>query len=135
MTRREKRKIGLFCLTASAVLLLLCSQCSPLYPINVWCDANCLLTVGRVMKAGGVVYRDIYEQKGPTLYLLHMIAACMSDSSFLGVYVLEALSFAAALCLACRMMLRRMSARAACARGQRGGLLPAVSDGGADARP
>lgn len=115
MTRREKRKIGLFCLTASAVLLLLCSQCSPLYPINVWGDANCLLTVGRVMKAGGVVYRDIYEQKGPTLYLLHMIAACMSDSSFLGVYVLEALSFAAALCLACRMMLRRMRLRAACA--------------------
>lgn len=115
MARREKRNIGLFCLTASAVLLLLCSQCSPLYPINVWGDANCLLTVGRVMKAGGVVYRDIYEQKGPTLYLLHMIAACMSDGSFLGVYVLEVLSFAAALYMACRMMLRRMSARAACA--------------------
>lgn len=115
MARREKRKIGLFCLTASAVLLLLCSQCSPLYPINVWGDANCLLTVGRVMKAGGVVYRDIYEQKGPTLYLLHMIAACMSGGSFLGVYVLEVLSLAAALCLACRMMLRRMSARSACA--------------------
>ena len=115
MARREKRKIGLFCLAASAVLLLLCSQCSPLYPINVWGDANCLLTVGRVMKAGGVVYRDIYEQKGPTLYLLHMLAACMSDGSFLGVYVLEVLSLAATLCLACRMMLRRMSARAACA--------------------
>lgn len=114
MARRGKMKIGLFCLTASAVLLLLCSQCSPLYPINVWGDANCLLTVGRVMKAGGVVYRDIYEQKGPTLYLLHMIAACMSDGSFLGVYVLEVLSLAATLCLACRMMLRRMSARAAC---------------------
>lgn len=113
--RKEKWNIGLFCLTASAVLLLLCSQCSPLYPINVWGDANCLLTVGRVMKAGGVVYRDIYEQKGPTLYLLHMIAACMSDGSFLGVYVLEVLSFAAVLYLACRMMLRRMSARAACA--------------------
>ena len=97
------------------MLLLLCSQCSPLYPINVWGDANCLLTVGRVMKAGGVVYRDIYEQKGPTLYLLHMLAACMSDGSFLGVYVLEVLSLAATLCLACRMMLRRMSARAACA--------------------
>lgn len=115
MARREKLKTGLFCLTASAVLLLLCSQCSPLYPINVWGDANCLLTVGRVMKAGGVVYRDIYEQKGPTLYLLHMIAACLSDSSFLGVYVLEVLSLAAALYLACRMMLRRMSACTACA--------------------
>ena len=115
MARKGKWKTGLFCLAASAVLLLLCSQCSPLYPINVWGDANCLLTVGRVMKAGGVVYRDIYEQKGPTLYLLHMIAACITERSFLGVYVLEVLSFAAALFIACEGMLRRVSVRAACA--------------------
>lgn len=113
MTRKEGIKLGLFCLTASAVLLLLCSQCSPLYPLNVWGDANCLLTVGRVMKAGGVVYRDIYEQKGPTLYLMHMLAACISERSFWGVYVLEVLSFAAVLFLACRIMRQRL--RAACA--------------------
>ena len=95
------------CLLAACVLLLLCSQCSPLYPINVWGDANCLMTVGRVMKEGGVIYRDIYEQKGPTLYLIHAIAACISDSSFLGVYVLEALSFAAVLYLAYGMIKRR----------------------------
>lgn len=115
MTRREKRQVALFCLAASALLLLLCSQCSPLYPINVWGDANCLLTVGRVMKAGGVVYRDIYEQKGPTLYLIHMLAACITERSFLGVYVLEVLSFAAALALTCRVMARRMPVRPACA--------------------
>ena len=56
---REKLHMGLLCLIASGILLALCSQCSPLYPINVWGDANCLLTVGRVMRAGGVVYRDI----------------------------------------------------------------------------
>jgi len=111
---RKKLYIGLFCLMASAVLLLLCSQCSPLYPINVWGDANCLLTVGRVMKAGGVVYRDIYEQKGPTLYLIHAIAACISDTSFHGVYVMEVFSLAAALYLACRIGMRRRSAWAAC---------------------
>lgn len=111
---REKLHIGLLCLIASGVLLLLCSQCSPLYPINVWGDANCLLTVGRVMKEGGVVYRDIYEQKGPTLYLIHAIAACISDNSFLGVYVLEVLSLAAALYLACRIGMRRRGAWAAC---------------------
>ena len=85
--------LAALCLLASCVLLLLCSQCSPLYPTNVWVDANCLLTVGRVMKEGGVLYRDIYEQKGPTLYLIHAIAACISDTSFLGVYVLEVVSF------------------------------------------
>ncbi|MBR5561150.1 MAG: hypothetical protein IKU73_07035 [Clostridia bacterium] len=102
------------CALAAAVLLLLCSQCSPLYPINVWGDANCLLTVGRVMREGGVVYRDIYEQKGPTLYLIHALAACISDTSFLGVYVLEVVSFALVLYMACRLAMRRRGAWAAC---------------------
>ena len=105
---RENIYIGLLCLIASAVLLLLCSQCSPLYPINVWGDANCLLTVGRVMREGGIVYRDIYEQKGPTLYLIHALAACISDTSFLGVYVLEVVSFAAVLYMACRLAMHRV---------------------------
>lgn len=106
-TIREKLHIGLFCLIVSALLLLLCSQCSPLYPTNVWVDANCLFTVGRVMREGGVVYRDIYEQKGPMLYLIHAIAAAISDTSFFGVYVMEVLSFAAALYAACRLVMRR----------------------------
>jgi len=105
--KKQTVLLAAFCLLASSVLLLLCSQCSPLYPTNVWVDANCLLTVGRVMKAGGVLYRDIYEQKGPTLYLINMLAACISDTSFFGVYVMEALSFAATLFLACRIAMRR----------------------------
>lgn len=104
---REKCWAALLCLMASAVLLLLCSQCSPLYPINVWVDANCIFTVGRVMKEGAVLYRDIYEQKGPMLYLIHAVSACISDSSFLGVYVMEVISFAAALYAACILVMRR----------------------------
>lgn len=101
---RQKHAVLLgLCALAAALLLLLCSQCSPLYPLNIWGDANCLLTVGRVMKEGGVVYRDVYEQKGPTLYLIHALAAHISDTSFLGVYVMEAISLAAAMYGACRM--------------------------------
>ena len=107
-SKKETIGTALFCLIAAAVLLLLCSQCSPLYPINLWDDANCLLTVGRVMRAGGVLYRDIYEQKGPTLYLLHLLAAMISDSSFLGVYLLETLSLAAAMLISCRALRRRV---------------------------
>ena len=61
--KKRERALALTCCAAMAALMLLfTSQCSPLYPINVWGDANCLLTVGRVMKRGGVLYRDIYEQ-------------------------------------------------------------------------
>ena len=106
MNRKRRREWACalaVCLAMAAVMLLFASQSSPLYPINEWADANCLLTVGRVMRAGGVVYRDIYEQKGPTLYLLHALAACVSDSGFLGVYLMETLSLAAALFAAYRL--------------------------------
>ncbi len=103
------------CLCVSALLLLLCSQSSPLYPINLWDDANCLLTVGRLMRRGGVLYRDIYEQKGPTLYLLHFFAAMISDTSFLGVYLMEVASLAATLMLTRRALRRRMGERPALA--------------------
>ena len=106
---KERVRRGALCLLAAALLLLFCSQCSPLYPLNIWGDANCLLTVGRVMRAGGVLYRDIYEQKGPTLYLIHALAACLSDSGFVGVYVMEVLSLAAALYSACLLLRRRLS--------------------------
>ena len=114
----EKRRGGraalaLACAAAAFVLLLLCSQSSPLYPTNAWVDANCLLTVGRVMKAGGVVYRDIYEQKGPLLYLIHLLAAHISDTSFMGVFVMEVCSLAAVLYMACRLGMRRSSGFAA----------------------
>ena len=112
--KRQKHAILLgLCALAAALLLLLCSQCSPLYPLNIWGDANCLLTVGRVVKEGGVVYRDIYEQKGPTLYLIHALAAGISDTSFLGVYVMEVISLTAALYIACRLAMRRRHMREA----------------------
>ena len=102
---KKERNIALaVCAVLAALILLLTSQSSPLYPINLWGDANCLFTVGRVMKDGGVLYRDIYEQKGPLLYLIHALAACLSDISFWGVYIMEALAMTVALYAAYRLM-------------------------------
>ncbi len=73
----------------SVVIALFAFQSSPLYPINSWEDPNCFLTVGRAVLDGKVMYRDIYEQKGPYVYFVHMFAALISDTSFLGVWILE----------------------------------------------
>lgn len=40
------------------------------YPITLP-DPNCYLTVGRAMAAGKVMYKDIFDQKGPWTYFLH----------------------------------------------------------------
>ena len=73
----------------SFLTILLLSQSSPLYPMNIWDDPNCFMTVGRSVLGGKVMYKDIFEQKGPLLYFIHAGAALISSSSFLGVFLLE----------------------------------------------
>ena len=108
--KQRRRAVLSACILLVAAFLMtaLCSMSSPLYPINIWDDANCLLTVGRAMRTGKVLYRDIYEQKGPLLYFAHMLSACVSDTSFLGVYLLESLCVCGFLFLSARILRRRI---------------------------
>lgn len=77
----------------SFLFLGLCSKSSPLYPMNIWPDVNCFFTVGKSMLHGMIPYRDLYEQKGPILYFLYALAALISENSFVGAYILDAVSF------------------------------------------
>ena len=86
------------------VLIMICSKSSLLYPLNDWVDANTYHTVGRGMLHGKVPYRDLYEQKGPLLYLLHAAAAAVAESSFLGVFIIEAIAAGAFFLTAARLL-------------------------------
>ncbi len=88
----------------AVVAIGICSKSSPIYPFNDWYDSNCFLTVGKSMLHGFVPYRDIFEQKGPVLYMLHALAALISDKSFVGVYFIEVL-FAAFFLVICYKIL------------------------------
>ena len=89
----------LFACAASFGVLAVCSKSSFLYPMNDWVDVNCFFTVGRGILHGAVPYRDLYEQKGPLIYFLFALAGQISESSFLGVFLLEWM------CLACFLYL------------------------------
>lgn len=82
----------LYCLLISSAFLLICTKSSPLYPLNDWQDANAFFTMGKGMMNGKVLYRDLFEQKGPLLYFLHGLAYLISNTSFLGVYLLEVIA-------------------------------------------
>ena len=90
--RRVLPRFLFACLAAFSVLAV-CSKSSFLYPMNDWVDVNCFFTVGRGILHGLVPYRDLYEQKGPLIYFLYALAGQISESSFIGVYLLEGLSF------------------------------------------
>ena len=73
----------------TTVFVTICSKCSPIYPLNNWDDANCFFTVGKSIANGSVLYRDIFEQKGPLLYFVYVIAYWISANTFLGAYFIE----------------------------------------------
>lgn len=87
---KYKKSIWLIYLAlASFITVTICSKCSFLYPFNDWVDANCYMTVAKSMANGKLLYTDIYEQKGPWMYFLHIIARLISPNTFLGAYLLE----------------------------------------------
>ena len=101
MKRREWRGSGegsagplrpaawLSALCAALLTLLFASTSSPLYATNFWTDTNIYFTIGRGMLRGLMPYRDLFDHKGPLLYLIYAAGARLSEGSFLGVFALE----------------------------------------------
>ena len=95
VTDKNKLTVGclIFLFILAVISITVCSKASRLYPLNNWDDANCFYTVGRAAVNGQVIYKDIFEQKGPWLYFIYSFACLISGNSFLGAYLYEVASF------------------------------------------
>ena len=89
--KKKKIFIILYCLLISIIVLLLNSKCSPLYPFNGWDDFNSFYTVGSCWYKGLIPYKDLFEQKGPFLYIIFMIGYLLTPNKFTGIFILEIL--------------------------------------------
>ena len=89
---KQNYKIILFCLIISAIILIFTSCNSPLYPHNFSPDINAYFTIGRGWLEGKIPYKDLFDQKGPILYIIYMFAAAISNKSFVGIYILEVIN-------------------------------------------
>lgn len=56
-------------------------------------DANAFFTVGKSMMNNVLPYKDLFEQKGPLLYVIYGIGYLISHKTFHGVFILEVLAF------------------------------------------
>lgn len=93
----EKRitiKEIVFAFLVSTLLLLICTKSSPLYPMNDWTDVNCIYIMGKAVNNGMVMYRDIFDHKGPVLYFIFAIADIISGDSALGLWIFEVICVA-----------------------------------------
>ncbi len=93
MKNKSQKYIILYCFLTTLITLLLTTKNSPLYAFNDWMDANAFFTVGKSMMHGLIPYKDIFEQKGPFLYLLYGIGYLISHKSFLGIFIIELIVF------------------------------------------
>lgn len=94
MTRPAWRRQAIWCVVVSAAVLLLCSKSSPLFVLNDWMDANIFFTMGKSLFQGKVLYRDVFDHKGPVLYLLYGLGWLVDHTGFTGVFLLEIAAFA-----------------------------------------
>ena len=95
----ENRRAFACCVLCTLLAAAVCSECSLLYPINSHVNQNCFFTVGRAWMNGMVPYRDLFEQKGPLLYLVYGAGSLVSRGGFFGIFLIELVSGSAFLYL------------------------------------
>ena len=85
----KKNRIALFCFIVAFITITFASRTSPLVPVNDSYDVNQFFTMGRGTLHGLKPYAEIYDQKGPAFVFLWTLIAAVSETSFLGAYILE----------------------------------------------
>ncbi len=98
-------KAGMLYLLIVAIINVsfLC-QASPLYPLNYWDDVNSYVTVSRALALGKILYKDIFDHKGPLLHFINIPFSAFNHQSYLGVYILEVIFCFCWLVLALKIM-------------------------------
>lgn len=94
----------IFATIISAYILYFASENSIIYPVNEWADVNMYLDVAKEMRNGALLYRDVFDHKGPYLYLMAYIADIISPNGYLGMFIWEVLSVAVFLFIAVKTM-------------------------------
>jgi len=75
----------------SFIVLFFNSKCSPLYALNGWDDPNIYFTIGKSLFHEKVMYKDLFDHKGPMIFFIYGFGSLISFKSFLGIYIIQSL--------------------------------------------
>lgn len=88
----NKHKVLVICFLYTALALFFCSKNSFLYIRNDWTDENIYMTIARGLHEGKVLYKELFDHKGPLLYLVYYFISFLSMDYWI-LYVLEVVSY------------------------------------------
>lgn len=112
----KERQLRAYALPAALVFLLgllWLSSLNPMFGYTPGPDSGVYLYIGQQILRGAVPYRDVFDNKGPLLYLLNAAGLAVSGESQWGVYALEYTLVSAGLVLAFIAIRRRSTAAVA----------------------
>lgn len=81
------------CMLLSFIAITISCKNSFLYDFNDSFDVQTFVTTARCMLRGDVLYRDVFDVKGPLLYFFYMLGLLIDSSTFRGIFVLESILF------------------------------------------
>lgn len=64
---------------------------SPLFRINMFNDINTMLTMGKALAHGAVPFKDVFEQRGLYMYVIHLVGALPNSLHLL--WIIEMINF------------------------------------------
>ena len=88
---KEDKTVALLLLAFTTVLMLFVSAFSPIHGFNDWPDVNVYFNIGRAMMDGQVLYKDIFDHKGPFVFLLYGFGSLLPY--FIGIFVIQIIFF------------------------------------------
>ncbi|WP_313844744.1 teichoic acid glycosyl transferase [Levilactobacillus namurensis] len=100
--QRDTQYLAFYALVGTFIMAI-CTYTSPVFYFDYSPDNNAFFSVGKAMMHGKVLYKQIFEQKGPYIYLIHGLAYLVDHRSFVLIYVFEALTLIAAMFLTYRI--------------------------------
>lgn len=80
----------LFILTV--IISLFCMEESPLYRYSSTVDGSVYMNVGNAMKNGAVMYRDVFDHKGPLFFLFMWLLSVLPGSTRIAFFSAEILA-------------------------------------------
>lgn len=86
----EDKRIFIVLFLYTFLLIFFCSMMSPLYQYNDWSDINLYFNMGKAMFNGKTLYTEVFDHKGPFIFFIYGIGYLISNTSFLGMYIIEA---------------------------------------------
>ncbi len=83
--------IGFLFIISFLVIYLFSIGTSPFYGNYYTSDSSIFITVGKAIKDGKILYKEIFDHKGPILFFIQMIGQFICNGRF-GIFILEVVS-------------------------------------------